>query len=101
MSVFLCCNPLHRENLLNIQDKRNWPVVSIDTLDNDMVRFHDNPNATRAELSSLLGITDLKPTRSFTQSYITGPTRNGKITTPSKFKKRFKLLWLKDYIKID
>ena len=63
--------------------------------------FHDNPNAARAELSSLLGITDLKPTRSFTQSYITGPTRNGQITTPSKFKKRFKLLWLKDYIKKD
>lgn len=101
LSVFLCCNPLHRENLLNIQDKKNWPVVSIDTLDNDMVRFHDNPNAARAELSSLLGISDLKPTRSFTQSYITGPTRNGQITTPSKFKKRFKLLWFKDYIKKD
>jgi hypothetical protein len=82
--------------LLNIQDKKNWPVVSIDTLDNDLVRFHDNPNAARVELSSLLGITDLKPSRNFTQTYITGPSRNGQITTPSKFNKRFKLLWLKD-----
>ena len=71
------------------EDKRNWPVVSIDTLDNNMVRFHDNPNAARAELSSLLGIKDLKPTRSFTQTYITGPTRNGKMTIPQQVVDRF------------
>jgi hypothetical protein len=44
---------------------------------------------------------DLKPSRTFTQTYITGPTRDGKTTTPSKFKKRFILLWFKDYIKKD
>jgi hypothetical protein len=48
----------YRETLLDIQDKKNWPVVSIDTLDNYLVRFHNNPNAARVELSSLLGITE-------------------------------------------
>lgn len=101
LSVYLCCNPSYRETLLDIQDKKNWPVVSIDTLGNYLVRFHNNPNAARVELSSLLGIKDFKPSRNFTQTYITGPIRDGKITTPSKFKKRFKLLWFKDYIKTD
>ena len=43
---------------MDIQDKHNWPVVSIDTKDNDFVRYHDNPSAARVELSALVGITD-------------------------------------------
>ena len=81
--------------------KQYWPVVSIDTTENNLVRFHfhDTPNAARIELSALLGITNLKPTRNFTQSYITGPIRKGVKMKPSKFKNRFLLLWLKDFEK--
>ena len=49
------------------------------------------------ELSALVGATDIKLSRNFTQDYITGPKRKGEKTKPSKFRKRFKLLWLKDF----
>lgn len=98
LSVYLCCNPLYRQNLLDNQDKRNWGVVSIDTQDNNFVRFHDNPNAARIELSALVGIIDLKPSRNFTKDYITGATRKGVKTEPVKFRRRFKLQCLKNYI---
>jgi hypothetical protein len=95
--IYLCCNPIYRQTLLDNQDKRNWPVVSIDTENNNLVRFHDNPNACRTELSTLLGLTKFKPSRNFTQDYITGALRNGKKSVPSKFKKRFIIKWLKDF----
>lgn len=91
--VYLCCNPVYRQTMLDIQDKRNWPVVSIDTKDKDLVRYHDNPGAARVELSALVGITELKPTRNFTKDYITGTKRSG----TTRFRRRFKLMWLKDY----
>jgi hypothetical protein len=97
-SVYICCNPLYRQKILDSQDKKNWKVVSIDTLCNNIVRFHDNPNAARIELSALLEIKDLKPFRNFTKDYITGPTRKGVRAEPVKFRRRFKLMWLKDYI---
>lgn len=97
LSVFLCCNPAYRKNIIDSQDKKNWPVVSIDTLDNNLIRYHENPNAARFELSALVGVTDIKLSRNFTQDYITGPKRKGEKTKPSKFRKRFKLLWLKDF----
>lgn len=97
LSVFLCSNPTYRKNIIDSQDKKNWPVVSIDTLNNNLIRYHENPNAARLELSALEGVTDIKLSRNFTQDYITGPKRKGEKTKPSKFRKRFKLLWLKDY----
>lgn len=45
--VYLCCNPIYHKNMLDTQNKKNWPVVSIDTLDNNLVRYHDNLNAAR------------------------------------------------------
>lgn len=59
LSIYLCCNPLYRNTLLDIQDKKNWPVVSIDTKDKNFIRYHKNPNACRKELSDLLGITEI------------------------------------------
>ena len=97
LSVYLCCNPIYRKTLLDIQDKKNWPVVSIDTLNNNLIRYHNNPKSCRIELSTLLGITDLTPSRNFTQDYITGPMRKGKKMPPSKFKKRFIIKWLKEF----
>ena len=97
LSVYLCCNPIYRQTLLDNQDKKNWAVISIDTENNNLLRFHDNPNSCRTELSTLLGITDIKPSRNFTKDYITGPMRNGKKSAPSKFKKRFIIKWLKDF----
>ena len=91
--VYLCCNPAYRQQMLDVQDKRTWPVVSIDTKQDNLVRYHDNPAAARIELSHLVGITDLKPTRNFTKDYITGTKRAGVI----KFRRRFQLMWLKDY----
>lgn len=58
LSVYLCCNPIYLKTLLDRQDKKNWPVVSFDTANNDEIRFHDNPNAARIELSALVGITN-------------------------------------------
>ena len=55
-----------------IRDKKNWPVVSVDTLNNNKIRFHETPSSARSELSELVGKTDLKPTRNFTKDYITG-----------------------------
>jgi len=95
--IYLCCNPIYLKNIFDIHSKKCWPVVSIDTAENNLVRFHDNPNAARIELSALLGITNLKSTRNFTQSYITGPIRKGIKIKPSKFKNRFLLLWFKDF----
>jgi hypothetical protein len=46
---------------LEKQDKKNWPVISIDTLNNNEIRYHDNPKKAREELSKLLGINKLKP----------------------------------------
>ena len=97
--IYLCCNPIYLKNKIDIQSKQYWPVVSIDTTENNLVRFHDTPNAARIELSALLGITNLKPTRNFTQSYITGPIRKGVKMKLSKFKNRFILLWLKYFEK--
>jgi hypothetical protein len=45
----------------------------------------------------LLGLTEIKPSRNFSQDYITGAMRNGKKSVPSKFKKRFIIKWLKDF----
>jgi hypothetical protein len=45
----------------------------------------------------LLGITEINPSRNFTQDYISGTVRNGKKTVPSKFKKRFIIKWFKDF----
>jgi hypothetical protein len=93
--VYLCCNPDYRQNVLENKNKKSWPVVSIDTLNNNEVRFHDNPNKARLELSNLMGITDLKASRNFTKDYITGSSSKG--GKPSKFLRRFKLMWLHDY----
>lgn len=95
--IYLCTSPIYRKKLLDIQDKRNWPVVSIDTFQKDEIRYHDNPKSARKELSNLLGIFELKPTRNFTSAYITGLTRKGVKLVPSKFGNRFKLLWFKDF----
>jgi len=51
-------------------------VISIDTLNNDEIRYHDNPKSVRLELSKLLSITELKPSRNFTKDYITGSSSN-------------------------
>jgi hypothetical protein len=96
--ISACCNPLYRKKMLESQDKKNWKVISIDTIYNNIVRFHENPNAARIELSALLGIKDLKPSRNFTKDYITGPMRKGVRAEPVKFRRRFKLMWFKDYI---
>jgi len=77
----------------NKTKNKNWGVVSIDTLENNFVRFHDNPNAARIELSALVGITSLKPSRNFTKDYITGALRKGVRSEPIKFRRRFKLQW--------
>ena len=71
LSVFLCCNPAYRKSITDSQDKKNWPVVSIDILDNNLIRYHENPNAARLELSALVGVTDIKLSRNFTKDYIT------------------------------
>jgi len=63
--IYLCCNPIYFKNIFDIHSKKCWPVVSIDTAENNLVRFHDNPNAARIELSALFGITNLKSTRNF------------------------------------
>jgi hypothetical protein len=97
--VYLCCNPTYRKELLEKQDKKNWPVVSIDTLNNNEVRFHDTPNKAREELSKLLGITKLKPSRNFTKDYITGSSSKG--GKPSRFLRRFRLMWLHEYKEIE
>lgn len=80
--------------MLDNQNKSTWPVVSIDTEDNDFVRFHENPAEARLTLSNLVGIYDLKPSRNFTKDYITGPRG----ANPTRFRKRFKLVWVKDYL---
>lgn len=60
--IYLCTNPNYRKKLLDIQDKRNWPVVSIDTFQKGKIRYHDNSKSARKDLSNLLGIFELKPT---------------------------------------
>jgi hypothetical protein len=97
--LYLCCNPLYRKKLLEKQDKKNWPVVSIDTLNNNEIRYHDNPQKAREELSNLLGIKNLKPSRNFTKDYITGSSSNG--GKPSRFFRRFKLMWLHEHKEIE
>ena len=97
VSVYLFANPSYLKTLLDIQDKQNWPVVSIDTAEKDFVRYHDNPNQAREELSALIGEFELKPTRNFTSNYITGVVRKGIKQNPSKFKNRFILKWFKDF----
>jgi hypothetical protein len=91
--VFLCCNPVHKKKLMENRDKKNWPVVSVDTLNNNKIRFHETPSSARSELSELVGKTDLKPTRNFTKDYITGSSPRGQ----SRFLRRFNLMWLHDY----
>lgn len=97
LSVYLLANPSHLKTLADIQDKKDWPVVSIDTAENNFVRYHENPNQAREELSALVGEFELKPTRSFTNIYITGVVRKGIKQNPSKFKNRFILKWFKDF----
>lgn len=29
--IYLCCNPMYLKKIFDIQSKKNWPVVSIDT----------------------------------------------------------------------
>lgn len=94
--VYLCCNPETRRNMLDIQIKDTWPVVSTDSLDGT-VRFHNTPASARLELSAIVGITELKPTRNFVKDYITGPTKKGVRSQPSRFRRRFQLVFLKDY----
>lgn len=103
--MYLCCNPIYRKEFVIFshrrggekQDKKNWPVISIDTLNSNEVRYHDTPKA-REELSKLLGITNLKPSRNFTKYYITGSISKGGKT--SIFLRRFRLMWLHEYKKI-
>ena len=51
---------------LGFLGKENWSLVSIDTKYNNKVRFHENPNAAKVELSALVNITNLKPSINFT-----------------------------------
>lgn len=97
--MYLGCNPVYRKELLDNKNNKYWPVVSIDTLNNNEVRYHDTPNKAREELSQLLGITNLKPSRNFTKDYITGSSSKGGKT--SRFLRRFRLMWLHEYKEIE
>jgi hypothetical protein len=113
--VYLCVHPETRAEMLDTQDKKNRPVVAIDT-DGTEYLF-TNPHSphslltlsygesrreqgrVRGEKEARLKLTAmitnmpesevvLKPTRNFTKDYITGVQRNNR-TVVSRFGRRF------------